>query len=57
MRTDQGDLGPLWSHGSVLPTSLVDLLQTVDQEDEMDDESDEAEENDDSGSFNESYDH
>ena len=38
---------PLWSHGPVLPTSLIDLLQTVDQEDEMDDESDEEEEEND----------
>lgn len=52
--TDQRDLEPLWSRDPVLPTSLVDLLQTVDQEEEMDDEDDEDGENDDFNSFDES---
>ena len=32
-----GDLGPIWSYGTVLPPSLVDLLED-DEEDDGDDE-------------------
>ena len=42
MRTEKGVLEPVWSNGSVLPTSLVDLLNTDDLED--DDETEEEDE-------------
>ncbi len=34
MGTDEGVLEPVWSCGHILPTSLVDLLDTVDLEEE-----------------------
>ena len=40
-----GFLTPIWSYGPVLPTSMVDLLNTID----MDDEDDEEEEDDEFG--------
>ena len=36
-KTSQGILEPVWSCGPVLPSSLTDLLETVDVEEEVDD--------------------
>ena len=38
MKTDDGVLEPLWSSNPVLPESLVDLLGTVESEDDDADE-------------------
>lgn len=38
MRTDEGALEPVWSCGPVLPTSLVDLLDTDDSTGSEEDE-------------------
>jgi hypothetical protein len=46
IRTDEGVLEPLWSCGPVLPTSLVDLLDTTDHEEEDDDDEEEEVEED-----------
>ena len=40
MRTDEGVLEPMWSSGPVLPTSLIDLLDTGDHEEEEEEEED-----------------
>ena len=36
-KTGQGILEPVWSCGPILPSSLTDLLETVDSEDEEED--------------------
>jgi hypothetical protein len=46
MRTEEGVLEPVWSYGSVLPTSLVELLDTDDLEDEDEAEEEHEEEDD-----------
>ena len=38
MKTEEGILEPLWSYGPVLPTSLVDLLETIDDQGEAEDD-------------------
>lgn len=37
IKTEEGMLEPLWSCGPVLPTSLVDLLETIDDQEEAED--------------------
>ena len=39
-RTDEGLLKSVWSCGPILPTSLVDLLETVDHDQEEEEEED-----------------
>ena len=58
IRTDQGVLEPLWSCVPVLPTSLVDLLDTGhrEEEDEVEDEDEEEDDEFDFDSFIESDD-
>ncbi len=41
MQTNDGILEPLWSSSPVLPSSLVDLLEKCDSDEEMEDEDDE----------------
>uniref|UniRef100_UPI00358F3B0A uncharacterized protein n=1 Tax=Myxine glutinosa TaxID=7769 RepID=UPI00358F3B0A len=53
IRTDEGLLKPMWSSGPILPTSLVDLLNTGEHEEE---EEEEGEEEFDSDDFDENDD-
>ena len=49
IKTEEGLLEPLWSCGPVLPTSLVDLLETIDDQEEA--ETDREDEETDSSDF------